>query len=53
MLLLLVWAVLVVIDGALALASLIDAAARRQRRQPAITPMTPPALPLLVAAAAR
>jgi hypothetical protein len=52
LLLLLVWAVLVVIDGALALASLIDAAARRQRRRPAIALMTPPAPPFLVAAAA-
>jgi hypothetical protein len=52
LLLLVVWAVLVVIDGALALASLIDGASRRQRRRPGIALMTPPAPPLLVAAAA-
>lgn len=52
---LLVWAVLVLIDGALALASLIDGAAGRQRRAPASAagePSPSAAPPFLMAAAA-
>ncbi|MBD2720224.1 hypothetical protein [Synechococcus sp. FACHB-909] len=54
LLLLLVWAVLVVIDGALALASLIDRAAGRPRRPQADAASAPPsaAPPFLMAAAA-
>lgn len=54
LLLLLVWAVLVLIDGALALASLIDGAAGRQRRPQASAADAPPsaAAPFLMAAAA-
>lgn len=55
LLLLLVWSVLVVIDGALALASLIDGAAGRQRRAPASAACDPSpsaAPPFLMAAAA-
>jgi hypothetical protein len=50
--LLLVWAVLVVIDGALALAALLDGAARRQRRAPVIALLPAAAPPFLLAAAA-
>jgi len=54
LLLLLVWAVLVVIDGALALASLIDGAAGRQGRPQASAADAPPsaATPFLMAASA-
>ena len=55
LLLLLLWAVLVVIDGALALASLIDGAAGRQRRSQvsaASDPSPPVAPPFMMAAAA-
>ena len=54
LLLLLVWAVLVVIDGALALASLIDGAAGRQRRPQAGAAAALPsaAPPFLMAASA-
>jgi hypothetical protein len=54
LLVVLIWAVLVVIDGALALASLIDGAAGRPRRPQASAAAAPPsaAPPFLMAASA-